>query len=193
MRRLLAVAFFAVLLLAGCGKQQSGGFQLTDVTGASFGKSLELTDHNGKRRTLADFKGEVVIVFFGFTHCPDACPTTMTELATVARELGPGASRMQVLFVTVDPERDTPEVLRQYVPGFDPSFLALYGTPEETSRTAKEFKVYFQKQQQPGGGYSVDHSAGTFVFDTQGRLRLFGQYGAGSKAILHDVKLLLKE
>ena len=193
MRRLLAVALLAALLAAGCGKQQAGGFQLTDVTGAPFGKTLELTDHNGQRRTLADFKGKVVAVFFGFTHCPDACPTTMAELAAVAKELGPDASRFQVLFVTVDPARDTPEVLKQYVPAFNPSFLGLSGSPEDISRTAKEFKVYFQKQQQPGGNYTLDHSAGTFVFDKQGRLRLFGNYGVGAKPILHDVKVLLGE
>ena len=194
MRRLIAFAFACLALLAaGCGEQQGGKFELTDVTGAPFGKALELTDHNGQRRTLADFKGKVVVIFFGFTHCPDACPTTMAELATVAKALGPDANRLQVLFVTVDPERDTPEVLKQYVPGFNPTFLGLSGTPEDISRTAKEFKVYFQKQQQPGGGYSMDHSAGTFVFDPQGRLRLFGNYGIGSNAILHDVKVLLKE
>ena len=192
MGRILAAAILAMLLAGACGKGDSA-FQLTDVTGAPFGKSLELTDHNGKRRTLADFKGKVSVLFFGFTHCPDACPTTMHELATVVKELGPAAKDVQVLFVTVDPERDTPEVLRQYVPAFHPSFLALYGTPEENARTAKEFKVYFQKQQQPGGSYTVDHSAGTFVFDKQGRLRLFAQYGAGAKPILHDVRLLLKE
>jgi protein SCO1/2 len=193
MGRFLTVALLALCFAAGCGKQQGGTFQLTDVTGASFGKSLELTDHNGQRRTLADFKGKVVVVFFGFTHCPDACPTTMAELATVAKELGPDANRMQVLFVTVDPERDTPEVLKQYVPAFNPTFLGLSGTAEDISRTAKEFKVYYQKQQQPGGSYSMDHSAGTYVFDMQGRLRLFGNYGIGSKAILHDVQVLLKE
>jgi protein SCO1 len=192
MRRLLAFAVLAVLL-AACGKQQGGTFQLTDVTGAPFGKSLELTDHNGQRRTLADFKGKVVALFFGFTHCPDACPTTMAELATVAKELGPDASQFQVLFVTVDPERDKPEVLKQYVPAFHPSFLGMSGSPEDISRTAKEFKVYFQKSQQPGGSYTMDHSAGTFVFDKQGRLRLFGNYGVGAKPILHDVKVLLKE
>ena len=192
MGRILAAAILAMLLAGGCGKGEKA-FQLTDVTGAPFGKSLELTDHNGQRRTLADFKGKVSVLFFGFTHCPDACPTTMQELATVVKELGPDAKNVQVLFVTVDPERDKPEVLRQYVPAFHPSFLALYGTPEETARTAKEFKVYFQKQQQPGGSYTVDHSAGTFVFDKQGRLRLFGQYGAGAKPILHDVRVLLKE
>ena len=193
MRRLFAVALVALLVAAGCGKGERGGFQLTDVTGAPFGKTLELTDHNGQRRTLADFRGKVVVLFFGFTHCPDACPTTMGELAAVAKDLGPDASRLQVLFVTVDPDRDKPEVLKQYVPAFNPSFLGLSGTPDEVARTAKEFKVYFAKQQQPGGNYTVDHSAGTFVFDKQGRLRLFGQYGVGAKPILHDVQILLKE
>jgi protein SCO1/2 len=195
MKRLVAFALVAVLFVAGCGKESGGNgpFELTDVTGAPFGKSLALTDHNGQRRTLADFKGKVIAVFFGFTHCPDACPTTMAELASVAKALGPDATRFQVLFVTVDPERDTPDVLRQYVPAFNPTFLGLWGTPDELARTAKEFKVYFQKQPQPGGGYTMDHSAGTFIFDTSGRLRLFAQYGAGSKAILHDVKLLLAQ
>src|SRR4051812_271997 len=193
MRRLFALAVICLTLLAACGKQQGALFELTDVTGAPFGKTLELTDHNGQRRSLADFKGKVVALFFGYTHCPDACPTTMAELANVAKELGPDASRFQVLFVTVDPERDTAEVLKQYVPGFNPAFLGLTGTPEDISRTAKDFKVYFAKQQQPGGSYTMDHSAGTFVFDPQGRLRLFGNYGVGSKPILHDVKVLLKE
>ena len=192
MRLLPVVALLSILLIA-CGRRDAPPFQLTDVTGASFGKTFELTDHNGVRRTLADFKGKAVVVFFGFTHCPEACPTTMVELATVTRELGADAGRVQVVFITVDPERDTPEVLRKYVPAFDASFLGLYGTAEETARTAKEFKVYFQKQQQPGGSYTLDHSAGTFVFDKAGRLRLFAQYGAGAKSLLHDIRLLLAE
>lgn len=181
----------ACALGAGCGEKQRPKFELTDVTGAPFGRTLDLTDHNGQRRSLGDFKGKVVVVFFGFAHCPDACPTTLAELATVARELGPDAGRLQVLFVTVDPERDTPDVLRQYVPSFHPTFLGLRGTPDEIAATAKEFKVYVQKQPQPGGSYTVDHSAGTFVLDTDGRLRLFGSYGAGAKALLHDIRLLL--
>ena len=190
--RLTTIALVASLLAAGCGGDKPGTkFQLTDVTGAPWGKKLELTDHNGQRRTLDDFKGKVVVLFFGFTHCPDACPTTLAELAAVAKELGPEAQRMQVLVVTVDPERDTPEVLRQYVPSFNPQFLGLYGTAAETTAAAKEFKVYFNKQPQPAGGYTVDHSAGTFVIDKEGRLRLFGQYGAGAKALLHDIRLLL--
>ena len=189
---LLVCAVFACLAISGC-EREAPKFQLTDVTGVPFGKKLDLTDHNGKRRTLEDFKGKVVVLFFAFTHCPDACPTTLAELATVARELGPDAQRMQVLVVTVDPERDTPDVLRQYVPSFNPAFLGLYGTAEETSATAKEFKVYYQKQPQPGGSYTVDHSAGVFIFDKAARLRLFGQYGAGAKALLHDIRVLMNE
>lgn len=185
------LACFAVALGA-CGRDEAKPkFQLTDITGVPWGRKLELTDHNGTRRTLEDFKGKVVVLFFGFTHCPDACPTTLAELATVAKELGPDAQRLQVLLVTVDPERDTPEALRQYVPSFNPSFIGLYGTPAETAAAAKEFKVYVQKQPQPGGSYTVDHSAGTFVFDREGRLRLFANYGAGAKALLHDIRLLL--
>jgi protein SCO1/2 len=191
MKRLLAMALLAALFAVACGRREAAQFQLTDVTGANFGKSLALTDHNGARRTLSDFRGKVVVIFFGFTQCPEACPTTMIELARVARDLGPDAARMQVLFVTVDPERDTPEVLRQYVPAFQATFLGLYGTADETARTAKEFKVYYQKQRLPAGGYTMDHSAGTFVFDPQGRLRLFAQYGAGAQALLHDIRILL--
>jgi protein SCO1/2 len=179
---------------SGCGGDPAGRkFELTDVTGAPFGKRFDLADHNGQRRTLDDFKGKIVVVFFGFTHCPDACPTTLAELANVAQALGPDANRFQVLVVTVDPARDTPDVLRKYVTAFNPAFLGLTGTPEQIAATAKEFKVYFQKQPQPGGDYTVDHSAGTFVFDKQGRLRLFGQYGAGAKALLHDIRILLAE
>jgi protein SCO1/2 len=195
MRRFLAIAVLLVAagLLAGCEKQGSTPkFKLTDVTGVSFGKELALTDHNGQHRTLSDFNGKVVVLFFGFIHCPDVCPTTLAELAQVAKELGPDAKKMQVLFVTVDPERDTPELLKQYVPSFHPDFLGLYGDATATARTAKEFKIFFQKQPQAAGGYSMDHSAGTYVLDQQGRLRLFAQYGAGAPALLHDIRILLQ-
>jgi protein SCO1/2 len=195
MRAVLA-SFLAALVaaaLAGCGGgAEAPKFKLTDVSGAGFGKELNLTDHNGKPRTLADFRGKVVTVFFGFTHCPDACPTTLVEMAQVAKELGADADKLQVLFVTVDPERDTQKVLAQYVPSFHPGFLGLYGDAEATARAAKEFKVYFNKQPAKDGNYSVDHSAGTFVLDREGRLRLFAQYGQGAQAILHDVRLLLR-
>ena len=180
------------MLAAGCDRRAGAPqFSLVDITGAGFGKELNLKDHNGKPRTLADFRGKVVTVFFGFTHCPDACPTTLAEMSQVMRELGADAEKVQVLFVTVDPERDTPEVLQQYVPAFHPSFLGLVGDAEATARTAKEFKVFYQKQPLTGGGYSVDHSAGTYIFDREGRLRLFAPYGKGGAAILHDIRLLL--
>jgi protein SCO1 len=187
-----AIWFAALLaLLAGCGRQDGGKFQLTDVTGATFGRDVQLTDHNGVARTLGDFRGKVVIVFFGFTHCSDVCPTALAEYASVKRELGVDGSRVQVLFVTVDPERDTPAVLRQYVTAFDPTFLGLHGNAAQTLTTAKEFKVFYQKQPASGGAYTVDHSAGTFVFDPEGRLRVFVQHGAPTASLLHDVRLLL--
>jgi protein SCO1/2 len=183
-----------VFSLAGCGEQgEKPVFKLTDVTGASFGKTLELSDHNGQRRTLADFKGKVVAVFFGFTHCPDVCPTTLVEMANVMKELGGDSGRLQVLFVSVDPERDTAEVLKRYVPAFHPSFLGLTGNADEIARAAKEFKIYYQKQKLPSGGYTMDHSAGTFILDDEGRLRLFAQYGAGTPTLLHDIRQLLKK
>jgi len=191
MRFLLALVISA--WLAGCGGDapQAPKFTLTDVTGAGFGRELNLTDHNGKPRTLVNFRGKVVTVFFGFTHCPDVCPTTLAEMAQVMKELGTDADKLQVLFITVDPERDTPQVLKQYVPSFHPSFLGLYGDAEATARTAKEFKVFVQKQPVKDGGYSVDHGAGTFILDRDGKLRLFAQYGQGATAVLHDIRLLL--
>ena len=191
-----AVALLAALflLLTGCsGQDDKPVFKLTDVTGASFGKTLELSDHNGQRRTLGDFKGKVVALFFGFTHCPDVCPTTLVEMANVMKELGSDSGRLQVLFVSIDPERDTAEVLKRYVPAFHPSFLGLTGNADEIARVAKEFKIYYQKQKLPSGGYTMDHSAGTYILDGEGRLRLFAQYGAGAPALLHDIRQLLKQ
>ena len=168
-------------------------FNSVDVTGADFGRELSLTDHTGKTRTLADFKGKVVAVFFGFTRCPDVCPTTLAELKLAKEKLGKDGERLQVLFVTVDPERDSPELLAKYVPAFDPSFLGLYGDADATARTAKEFKVFYQKV--PGSSpdnYSVDHTAASYVYDPQGRLRLFVKHGQGADALVHDIKLLLE-
>ncbi|KPK18901.1 MAG: photosynthetic protein synthase I [Betaproteobacteria bacterium SG8_41] len=180
-------------LLAGCERApQPPAFQLTDVTGAEFGRGFSLTDHNGRARTLADFRGKVVTVFFGFTHCPDVCPTALAEMAEVMRELGPDAQKVQVLLITVDPERDTAEVLRQYVPSFHASFLGLHGDADAIARTAKEFKVFYQKQALPGGGYSVDHSAGTYMYDREGRLRLYASHGRGAAALVHDIRILLQ-
>ena len=187
----VAAALLA-LLLAACG-DTAPKFQLTDITGADFARDVRLTDHNGKPRTLAEFKGKVVAVFFGYTHCPDVCPVTLSELAAVANELGKDAARLQVLFITVDPERDTPEVLAKYVPAFNPAFLGLYGDADATARTGKEFKVFYRKQSTPGGGYTVDHSAGTYIYDTTGRLRLFASYGQGATKMLSDIRVLLSQ
>jgi protein SCO1/2 len=194
LKNLLAALFWlmAAALAGGCGDQaQAPRFKLTDVTGAGFGKELNLTDHNGRPRTLADFRGKVVTVFFGFTHCPDVCPTTLAEMAQVMKELGADADQLQVLFVTVDPERDTQKLLAQYVPSFHPGFIGLYGDRDATARAAKEFKIYYNQQPAKSGSYSVDHSAGTFILDREGRLRLFAQYGQGPAALLHDIRLLL--
>jgi protein SCO1/2 len=162
------------------------------VTGLDYAKDFALTDHNGKPRTLADFKGKAVVMFFGYTQCPDVCPTTMAEMANVMQQLGPLADRVQVLFVTVDPARDTQTILAQYVPAFDKRFLGLYGDDAATAKVAKEFKVFFQKV--PGktpGSYTMDHTAGSYVFDPKGSIRLFVKHGQGTEPIVHDLKLLL--
>jgi protein SCO1/2 len=190
--RMLAAWLFAVFALAGCGNGQPQ-FKATDITGAAFGKDFALTDHHGQRRTLADFRGRAVVMFFGYTQCPDVCPGTLATLAETMRALGKDADRVQVLFVTVDPERDTRELLAQYVPAFDPRFLGLYGDAAATVDVAKEFKVIYRKQ--PGGSadtYTVDHSAGTFVFDPQGRLRLYVGHGQGPDVFAHDLRALLR-
>lgn len=180
-------------LIAGCDSSpKAPAFQLTDITGAQFAREFQLTDHNGKARTLADFRGKAVVIFFGYTYCPDACPTTMGELALVMKELRKDAGRLQVLFITVDPERDTPVVLSKYVPAFHPGFLGLYGDADATARTAKEFRIIYQKQPLKDGGYTVDHSAGSYLYDTAGRVRLFAQYGRGAQPLLHDIRLLLQ-
>ena len=152
-------------------------FKSTDITGSSFGRELALTGHDGKPRTLADFRGKAVVLFFGYTHCPDICPTTLVDMAEVIKKLGADAARVQVLFVTLDPERDTPEVLSKYVPVFDPGFFGLRGDAAATQRVAQEFKIFYEKR--PGStpsSYTVDHSAQSYVIDPQGRLRLFVRY-----------------
>ncbi len=179
----------ATALLACSGSGQS--FKNTDITGADYGKDFTLTDHTGKTRSLSDFRGKVVVVFFGYTHCPDVCPTTLADLKVAKEQLGKDGARMQVLFVTVDPERDTRELLAAYVPAFDPSFLGLYGDGAATVRIAKEFKVFYQKA--PGrtpDNYTVDHTAGSYVFDPQGRLRLFVRPG-NVPNLVADLKTLL--
>jgi protein SCO1/2 len=187
----------ALALLAGCDKlplpKSSASFQATDITGADFGRSLALPDLTGRVRTLDDFKGKVTVLFFGYTQCPDVCPTTMAELAEVKKSLGADGDQVQGVFITVDPERDTPEVLKNYVASFDPGFVALRGTAEQTAAAAKEFKVFYAKV--PGkapGSYTMDHTAASYVLDREGKLRLFVRYGSGAPALAADLKALLK-
>ncbi|MDT3670652.1 MAG: SCO family protein [Aromatoleum sp.] len=190
MFRTLVVA--AALALAACSGPPAPTFHATDITGAEYGRTLALTDHNGKPRTLDDFRGKVVTVFFGYTQCPDVCPTTLTTMSEVMRRLGPDADRVQVLFVTVDPERDTQALLANYVPAFDARFLGLRGSVDETAAVAKDFRTFYQKSGDTSGpNYTVDHAAGTYIFDPQGRVRLYVKHGETAENITADIRALL--
>ena len=192
--RYLLTLLTCLLALTACDKPQTPKvpFANTDVTGLDYAKGFTLTDHTGKRRTLADFKGKVVVVFFGYTHCPDVCPTTLSEMAGIMKTLGPEAARLQVLFITLDPERDTPELMASFVPAFDPSFLGLWGEQPDIDKVAKDFKVFAQKiQSKDGKNYTIDHTAGSYVFDDQGHIRLFVRHGLGSDGLLKDLQRLL--
>ncbi|AZG10873.1 SCO family protein [Pigmentiphaga sp. H8] len=183
-------AAVAAAMLAACEKKPS--FNSTDVSGSDLGTDLSLTDSNGQARTLQDFKGKVLVVFFGFVQCPDVCPTTLAEFVQVKNSLGKDGDKVQVAFVTVDPERDTPEILRAYVTQFDPSFLGLRGDADATARVAKSFKVFYAKV--PGkepGSYTMDHTAGVYIYDPEGHLRLFARHNAGVDALASDIRQLL--
>ena len=195
-RRAVAAALSAVAL-AACDRPANAPkaptFHATDITGAEFARRLELPDADGKPRTLADWKGKVTVVFFGYTQCPDVCPTTMAELAQIRKLLGADGDRLQTVFVTIDPDRDTPEILKAYVGNFGPGFTALRGSPEQTAAAAKEFKVFYAKV--PGrtaGSYTMDHSAASFVFDASGRVRLYVPYGGDNKNFAADLQQLVK-
>ena len=192
----------ALLLCAGvaaCGDKPAGSapkasFRSIDITGAEYARKLELPDAEGKPRSLGEFKGKVVVVFFGYTQCPDVCPTTMAELSQVRHALGDDGARLQGIFVTVDPERDTGAVLKAYVDNFNAGFIGLRGNAEQTQQAAREFKVFFAKV--PGkteSSYTIDHTAGAYIFDPQGRIRLFSRHGAGPKALEEDIRALLRE
>ena len=187
---LVATPLLALGLLAGCTPAEPV-FKSTDISGTSYGKTLRLTDHHGQERTLADFKGKVVTIFFGYTQCPDVCPTALSGMSTVMQELGPEADRVQVLFVTVDPERDTPELLAQYVPVFDARVLGLYGTAEKIAEVAKEFRVFYRKSGDLAGHYTIDHTAGTYVFGPDGRPRLYVKHAEDPQVVVADIKALL--
>ena len=178
------------LALAACDGAPK--FKSTDITGVDYGQSLELPDTSGRVRHLEDFRGKAVVLFFGFTHCPDVCPTTLADLATVMKSLGPDAERVQLLFVSVDPERDTPEDLAKYVSAFDPRFLGLRGDLAATQRVAKDFKIYFEKRRQ-GDSYTIDHSAQSYVIDPQGRLRLLVRHDRLAQDLPEDLRVILRE
>ncbi|MDP3709396.1 MAG: SCO family protein [Polaromonas sp.] len=187
----VALAMTAGLLTA-CSADKPQ-FKSIDLTGADYAQGFSLTDQDGQVRTLKDFAGKIVVVFFGFTQCPDVCPTSLTELAQVKKLLGPDGDKLQAIFVTVDPERDTPELLKAYMGNFDPSFLALRPTLAQLPEVAKDFKIYYKKVEgKTPSSYSMDHSAGSYVFDGKGRVRLYTRYGSGAESLASDIRLLLK-
>lgn len=194
MKRRTLLAAAPAALLAACGRTASPSFASTDITGVPWGKDFHLTDHQGRPRSLVDFRGKAVMLFFGYTHCPDICPTSLADMARVRKLLGPDGTRVQGLFVTLDPKRDTPQVLAQYVPAFDPGFLGLYGDEQATAAAAADFKVFFAPQKaDERGNYTIDHSSGIFVFDPQGKLRLLMRPSMSVEAMAGDVGKLLKD
>jgi protein SCO1/2 len=189
---MFAAVAWAVAGLMACS-QDKPQFKAIDITGADYAKGFTLADHHGQTRSLSDFKGQVVVVFFGYTQCPDVCPTSMTELAEVKRALGADGDKLQGVFITVDPARDTAELLQAYMANFDPSFVAFIPTPEQLALVAKDYKIYYKKVDgKTPTSYTVDHSAGSYVYDTQGNLRLYSRYGSGVQALVQDIQTLLK-
>ncbi len=197
LRSTLATTLLGLALLGCDGVGMSPAkpsFKSIDITGATYASKLALPDPEGQTRSLTEFKGKVVVVFFGYTQCPDVCPTTLTELAEVKRQLGPDGARVQGVFVTVDPQRDTPALLKAYMANFGPDMLALRGSDEHTKEAAREFKVFFAKAAgKTESSYTMDHTAGSYIFDAAGRIRLFTRYGTGAKALTDDLKVLLAE
>ncbi|QJC57427.1 SCO1 protein [Polaromonas vacuolata] len=181
------------LSLMACSKEEKLKFSSIDLTGADYAKNFSLPDQNGQVRSMPDFAGKIVVVFFGFVQCPDVCPTTMFDLASIKKGLGADSDKLQVIFITVDPERDTEELLKAYMANFDPSFLALRPSMTELPALAADFKVFYKKVAgKTPGSYSMDHTAGSYVYDTKGKLRLFGRYGTGPEGLASDIRLLLK-
>ena len=179
-------------ILAACSPDKPQ-FKSVDLTGADYASGFSLSDQNGQTRTLKDFAGKIVVVFFGFTQCPDVCPTTMAELAQVKKLLGADGDKLQAVFITVDPERDTPALLKAYMGNFDPSFVALRPSMAQLPEVAKDFKVFYKKAEgKTPGSYSMDHSAGSYIFDAKGRIRLYTRYGSGTENLVSDIRLLLK-
>ena len=182
----------AVLFLTACSPDKPQ-FNAIDITGADYAKGFTLTDHIGQSRNLSDFKGKVVVLFFGYTQCPDVCPTSMAELSEVKRILGADGDKLQGVFITVDPARDTAELLKAYMTNFDPTFVAFIPTPEQLAVVAKDYKIYYKRVEgKTPTSYTMDHSAGSYVYDTQGRLRLYSRYGVGPMVLAQDIQTLLK-
>ncbi|WP_211250425.1 SCO family protein [Simplicispira psychrophila] len=188
-----AMSISAAAVLSACSQNKTE-FRGVDITGADYARDFSLTDHNGQVRSIQDFPGKVVVVFFGFTQCPDVCPTSMQELAQVKQALGADGERLQGIFITVDPERDTLDMLKAYMGNFDSSFLALRPTPEQLPALAKNYKIYYKKVDgTTATSYTMDHSAGSYIYDPQGRLRVYNRYGSGAEALTQDVRALLHE
>ena len=188
-----ALSISAAAVLTACS-QDSVAFRGVNITGADYARDFAITDHHGQLRSIKDFAGKVVVVFFGFTQCPDVCPTSMQELAEVKQALGADGERLQGIFISVDPERDTLDMLKAYMENFDPSFLALRPTPEQLPALTKDFKIYYKKVDgSTPTSYTMDHAAGSYVYDPQGRLRVYHRYGSGVEALTADVRLLLGE
>lgn len=189
----LVVGLAILIHLTSCSNKTESIFLSTDITNSSFGRGFRLTDHNGSDRSLNDFNGKVVVLFFGYTNCPDICPSTMAKLASTMNKLGKDAKRVQVLFVTVDPEHDTPELLKQYVTAFNPTFLGLSGEMQTTRDIAKDFKIIFQKQAgKTQENYTMDHSTGVYIFDMIGKLRLYVNSSKSADIFSHDILELLR-
>ena len=180
-------------VLAACAPEGKPQFKAVDITGADYAKDFALPDTDGKLRTLKDFQGKAVVVFFGYTQCPDVCPTTMQEITEAKKLLGPDGARVQGVFITVDPERDKPELLKAYLANFGPDMVALRGNAEQTAAVAKDYKVYYKRVEgKTPGSYFMEHTAASYVYDPQGRLRLYSRYGSGAQALADDLRLLLK-
>ncbi|WP_374669704.1 SCO family protein [Ramlibacter sp.] len=193
MHRRHALSLLLATAAAGC-MDSKPAFKAVDITGAEYARDFPLPDTTGRMRSVKDFQGKAVVVFFGFTQCPDVCPTTLTELSTARQLLGADGARVQGIFVTVDPERDTPQVLQAYLANFGPDYVGLRGTPEQLAAVAKDFKIYYKKVEgKTPGSYTMDHSAASYVYDPQGRLRLYTRYGSGAQALADDLRLLLKQ
>ncbi len=193
LRGLAALAVpMGLVSLAACTERKLE-FKSVDITGADYAKDFRLLDHNGRERTVADFRGKAIVVFFGFTQCPDVCPTSMAELAQVKKMLGADGDKLQGIFVSVDPERDTAPVLKAYMEAFDPTFIALRPTPEQLPALAKDFKIYYKKVEgKTPTSYTMDHTAASYIYDPQGRLRLYARYGSGAEVLASDVRQLLR-